>query len=151
MLKHIFIGFALFAVIALALVAFGVYKVADKALQLKEPQLRQYMQLSDADKDAFIMSYNDETLSQIAADPNATPESKVEAEIYMRNKDNPELKTATINMFRSLIATAIIHSDAIVKDMSADVKAQYDKEADKLSDSLEKYDDVMKALGKPSK
>ncbi len=47
MLKKILIVFALIGMLAVALLGYGTYKVAEEKLQENEPLLRQYMQMTE--------------------------------------------------------------------------------------------------------
>ena len=144
MMKKILIGIVILGAIATAVIGFGTYKVADEVLKEKEPQLRQYMQLDEAAKKDYILTHLDEILAEAKID--ATNVEKDDIERYERIKNEPAFQQATFELGRSLMAKAIMHSDAIVKDMSDSVKAEYKSESDKFSERLEKYSNIAEEL-----
>ena len=143
--KKIFIGVVVLGIIVAALLGISTYMFADEAVKAHEPQLRQYIQLDTAAQNEYIIKNADELLLQAATEATE-PKDKAEMEILNKAKDDPEFRKALVDLGRSFLARAIMHSDAIVKDMSEAQKTQYQSEADKLSASIKEYEAVRKAV-----
>ena len=150
MLKKILIGVVVLFIAGAALMTYGTYKVADEVLKEKEPQLRQYMQLDEEAQNKYVMEHVNELLNDIMKE-EVKPEDKEDYELFKASQKYPEVQQAQLKLGRSLLAEAIIHSDAIVNDLSADVKAKYQAEADKFTDNVKVYRDVLEQVGKKIK
>ncbi len=143
MLKKILLTIVLVLLAGGALVIYGTYKAADEVLKEQEPMLRQYVQMSDAEKNEYIMEHAVELLSSAAA--KAKPEDKENIELMEKTKDDPVVQKALIDLGRALMAKAVMHSDALVKEMNDTVKAKFQAESDDLTGALERYSDVLEA------
>ena len=143
MIKKILLTIVVLLLAGGALVIYGTYKAANEVLQEQEPQLRQYMQMSDAEKNDYILKHAAELIASAAAD--ATPEEREDMELMERTKDDPAVQKALIDLGRALMAKAIMHSDALVNEMNETLKAKYKSESDNLTTALEKYGDVLEA------
>ena len=150
MLKKILIGVVVLFIAGAALMTYGTYKVADEVLKEKEPQLRQYLQLDEAAQNQYVMEHANEVFGDMLKQ-DVKPEDKETVERFEAAQKYPEVQQAQLKLGRSLLAEAIIHSDAIVKDLSADVKAKYQAEADKFTDNVKVYRDVLEQVGKKIK
>ena len=145
MLKKILIGLVIFGAIFVAFMGYGTYKVADEFLKEKEPQLRQYIQLDEAAQNKYILDNVNELFMKVDLDKDGKPEDKENLERLMKLNAQPEIQAAFVNVARSIMAGAILYSDPIVKDMSADVKAKYQKEADEFEARADKYSNLVEA------
>ena len=143
--KKIFIGVVVLGIIVAALLGISTYMFADEVVKAHEPQLRQYIQLDTAAQNEYIIKNADELLLQAATEATE-PQDKAEMELLNKAKDDPEFRKALVDLGRSFLARAIMHSDAIVKEMSEAQKTQYQNEADKLSASIKEYDAARKAV-----
>ena len=130
-----------------AVMLYGTYKVVDDALKEKEPQLRQYMQLDEAAQNKYIVDNFTELLAGADLDKDGKPEDKEKLELLKKANTNPEIQQALADVGRSLMAEAILMSDAITKDMNADVKAKYQKEAEQFDTRAQKYSKLLEAAG----
>ena len=130
-----------------ALMLYGTYKVVDNTLKEKEPQLRQYMQMDEAAQDKYIADNVTELLNGIDLDKDGKPEDKEQLELMKKANANPEIQKALVEVGRSFLASTILFSDSITKDMSADVKAKYEKESNEFETRLDKYTKLLEAAG----
>ena len=130
-----------------AVMLYGTYKVVDEKIQEKEPQLRQYMQLDEAAQNKYIVDHFTELLEGADLDKDGKPEDKGQLELWKKANTNPEIQQALADVGRSLMATAILMSDNITKEMSADVKAKYQKESEQFDTRAEKYSKLLEAAG----
>ena len=130
-----------------ALMLYGTYKVVDNTLKEKEPQLRQYMQMDEAAQDKYISDNFTELLNGIDLDKDGKPEDKEQLELMKKANANPEIQQALVEVGRSFLASTILFSDSITKDMSADVKAKYEKESNEFETRLDKYTKLLEAAG----
>lgn len=130
-----------------AVMLYGTYKVVDDALKAKEPQLRQYMQLDETAQNKYIVDNFTELLAGADLDKDGKPEDKEKLELLKKANTNPEIQQALADVGRSLMAEAILMSDAITKDMNADVKAKYQKEAKQFDTRAQKYSKLLEAAG----
>ena len=145
MMKKILIAVVVLGVVAVAVIGFGTYKVADKVLKDKEPQLRQYIQLDEDAQNKYIIDNFDELLSNVDLDKDGEPEDKEELERFKELNSQPDIQKALIQVGRSVIATGIIMSDSIVNDMSDDLKAKYQKESEELDSRADRYNKLIEA------
>ena len=143
MLKRVLLTIVAILLAGGALMIYGTYKVANDALKEQEPQLRQYMQMSEADQNKYILENAEKLFANVAAD--AKPEEKEDLEFIEKTKNDPEVQKALVDLGRSIMAKAIVHSDALVKEMSDTVKANFTAESDNFTAALEKYGDVLDA------
>lgn len=146
MIKNIIIGVI---VLFVAYMVYATYTVAneviDETLKSKEPQLRQYLQLDEAAQNQYVMEHANEVFGEMLKQ-DVKPEDKDALERFEAAQKYPEVQQALIKFGRSFFAEAIVHSDALVKDMSADVKAKYQTEADNFKDNFEAYADAVNAI-----
>ncbi|MBQ7453998.1 MAG: hypothetical protein IJS69_02955 [Selenomonadaceae bacterium] len=142
MLKKILIGVVILGIISFGLIGFSTVKVTEEALQQKAPVFRQYMQMTESEQDAYILAHSKELIAD--AMKNSKPEEKADAELIDKTKDDPIMQQAIIKLGRSLMALGIMHTD-IVKDMTADVKAKYQKESDELTIHMETYGKLLES------
>lgn len=145
MIKKILLTVVLLLVVGGALVIYGTYKAASDFMTENEPQMRAYVQMTPEEQDNYVLTHAGELLAKIK--DSSKPEDKSNMEKFeMMNKDNPELQKAMIGVGRSLMASVILLSDPIVKEMSEETKAAYQKEADEFSERLDKYEALLKDL-----
>ena len=147
MWKKVLLTIVAILVAGFAVMLYGTYKVVDTALQAKEPQLRQYMRLDEAAQNKYIVDNFTELLEGADLDKDGTPEDKEQLELLKKANTNPEIQQALADVGRSLMAEAILMSDAITKDMSADVKAKYQKESEQFETRADKYSKLLEAAG----
>ena len=146
MIKNILIGVV---VLFVAYMVYATYTVAneviDETLKAKEPQLRQYIQLDEAAQNQYVMDNAVEIVNEMMKQ-DIKPEDKDAFERFEVAQKYPEVQQALIKFGRSFFAEAIVHSDAIVKDLSADAKAKYQSEADMFKQNFEAYADVLNGI-----
>ena len=146
MIKNIIIGVV---VLFVAYMVYATYTVAneviDETLKAKEPQLRQYIQLDEAAQNQYVMDNAVEIFNDMMKQ-DIKPEDKDAFERFEAAQKYPEVQQALIKFGRSFFAEAIVHSDALVKDLSADAKAKYQTEADMFKQNFETYADVVNSV-----
>ena len=145
MLKKILIGVVVLGAILVALLGYGTYKVADETLKEHEPQLREYLQLDEAAQNKYILDNFNDLLSDVDLDKDGKPEDKEKIQRLMKLNEQPEIQKAFIDVGRSVLAGLIMFSDPIVKDMSADIKAKYEKESSEFEARADKYSKLVEA------
>ena len=141
MLKKILIAVLILGVIAVAFIGYSSYRLADEVIKEQEPELRQYIQMSEKVQNAYVLEHAKDIISR--AKLYAKPEEKASLELADKTKDDPAVQKALLDFGRSFMAMLIVHSDAIAKDMSADVKSKYQSEADKFTASLDAYSNAL--------
>ncbi|MBQ3725714.1 MAG: hypothetical protein II902_01450 [Selenomonadaceae bacterium] len=150
MIKKILIGLvilsAIVGVISVGLMGYGTYKVADEVIKAQEPKLRHYIQLDEAAQNKYILENVDELLAKVDLDKDGKPEDKEKIEILRKLNTQPDIQNALVDLGRSFMATGVMISDPIVKDLSADVKAKYEKESEQLEARLDKYSKLIDAV-----
>ena len=147
LIKKILLGVVILGAIAVAFVGYGTYKVADEALKEKEPQLRQYLTLDETAQNKYILENVDELLAKVDLDKDGKPEEKEQLERIKQLNATPEFQKALVEMVRSFMATAVLMSDSISKDLPDDTKDKYQKESDQLEARLDKYSKMLEAAG----
>ena len=148
MIKKILLGVLILGVIVFALIGYGTYKFADETLKEKEPQLRQYLQMDELAQNQYILDNIDELLNKVESQANDNSEDKAKRERLKQLNSQPEIQNALINVGRSLMASVIMLSEPIVNDMSPEIKAQYQKEADEFDARFDKYQKLVDAADK---
>ena len=147
MLKKVLLTILVILAVGGALMMYGTYKVIDETIKEKEPQLRQYVQMDEAAQNKFILDNVTELLEGIDLDKDGKPEEKEKLELLKKANTNPEIQQALIEVGRSFLATGVLMFDSISKDMSADVKAKYQKESDEFEARADKYSNLLEAAG----
>ena len=145
MIKKILIGVVILGFILFALFGYGTYKVANEALKEHEPQLRQYLQMDEATQNKYLLDNMNELFTKVDLDKDGKPEDKEKLKRLMKLNEQPEIQKAFIDVGRSTLANIIMLSDSIVKDMSADIKAKYEKESEEFEARADKYSKLIEA------
>ena len=147
MLKKILLVIVVLLAIIGAFTIYGSYKVVDNAIQAKEPQLRQYVQMDEAAQNKYIVDNYIDIMDGVDINKDGTPEQKAELELLKQVNTAPDVRKALVEMGRSLMATAVLMSDNVTNELSADDKAKYQQERSQLETRLEKYSDLVEAAG----
>ena len=147
MLKKVLLVVLVLLAIIGAFALYGGYTVVDDAIKLKEPQMRQYVQMDEAAQNKYIVDNYIEIMDGVDINKDGTPEQKAELELLKQVNTNPDVKQALIEMGRSLMATAVLMSDNVTNELSADDKAKYQQERDQLTTRLENYNKLLEAQG----
>lgn len=145
MLKKILIGVVILGVIIVALMGYGTYKVADETLKEKEPQLRQYLQMDEAAQNKYVLDNIIEVSAKVDLDKDGKPEDKEKIERFLELNKQPDIQQALVDVGRSTVAKFIMMSEPIVNDMTPDIKAKYEKEAEEFDMRAEKYKKLLEA------
>ena len=147
MLKTIILTVVAVLIAGGALLLYGTYKVAnvaiDETLKEHEPQLRQYMQMSEADQNKYVIEHADEIITEGSTD--AKPEDKEAVETLKKTEGDPAVQKAIIELGRAVMAKMILRLDTLTADMSAEVKAKYEAESDGIKAKFEHYLKAVKA------
>lgn len=150
MLKKILIVIVILLAAVGAFVIYGTYKVVDvtidETVKEHEPQIRQYMQLGAEEQNKYILENADMIIKNIIAE--SKPEEKADMELMEKTKGDPDVQKAIIDLGRSVMAKAILRLES---ELSAEVKANYQKEADGLKDKFKRYCDAQEAAEKKLK
>ena len=135
----------LVAIVVLGVTMCGVKQVADEKLKEKEPQLRQYVQMTEVDQNTYVEKNMNELFTTIIGE--LKDDKEISKENLQKLESDPEAKAAGIQLGRSIVAMLIISSDNIVKDLIPADKDKYTKESDELSNRLDAYHGFMKKYG----
>ena len=135
-------GIVLLFAIVLGVTTCGVLHVADEWAKEKEPEVRKYLQMTEAEQNVYIEKHMDEIFMSISKD--IKPDDKeLDKEKWEQIKNDPELRDAGIKLGRSLLATFAMGSENLSNELSADDKTKYQMEADELENRLETYNNIM--------
>ena len=115
----------------------GVKQVADEKLKEKEPQLRQYVQMTEVDQNAYVEKNMNDLFTSIIGE--FKDDAQLSKEKFQKLEADPEAKAAGIQLGRSIVAMFVISSENIVKDLSPADKDKYQQESDELSNRLDAY------------
>ena len=135
----------LVAIVVLGVTMCGVKQVADEKLKEKEPQLRQYVQMTEVDQNTYVEKNMNELFTTIIGE--LKDDKEISKENLQKLESDPEAKAAGIQLGRSIVAMFIISSDNIVKDLSPADKDKYTKESDELSNRLDAYHVFLRKYG----
>ena len=150
MIKKILLTIVAVFVAGAALSIYGMYMAADDVIKTSEPQLREYVQMDEPAQNKYVLDHADELLAQAALETD-DPEDKQTLNLLSEIKNDPAVQKATTELGRAILAAAVLHSEAIVKDMNAQLKAKFEQEKSELTDRLAKYSDVVDAAEKALK
>ena len=145
MLKKVLIGVVILGAIVVAFLGYSTYKVADEVLKEAEPRLRNYLQMDEAAQNQYILNNFNEVLPEVDLNKDGKPEDKERLQRLMKLNEQPEIQKAFIDVNRSSLAGLILSYEPIVKDMSADDKAKYEKEAKEFEARADKYSKLVEA------
>lgn len=135
----------LVAIVVLGVTMCGVKQVAEEKLKEKEPELRQYVQMTEVDQNTYVEKNMKELFTTIIGE--LAEEQEVPKENLKNLESDPEAKAASLQLGRSIVAMLIISSDNIVKDLSPADKDKYTKESDELSNRLDAYHVFLRKYG----
>ena len=140
MLKKILIAVVILAVIGIAGFLYVGNKI-DNAVKAREPEFRQYITMTVEQQNAYVEKNIDAFMQFVITEADKKGREKFE-----QLKNDPEVRVAAINFGRSIVASFIVASEPIAKDLAEDVKAKLKAEAaeveargDKYKALLEKY------------
>ena len=145
MLKKVLIGVVILGAILVTILGYSTYKVADEVLKEAEPRLRNYLQMDEAAQNQYILNNFNEVLPEVDLNKDGKPEDKERLQRLMKLNEQPEIQKAFIDVNRSSLAGLILSYEPIVKDMSADDKAKYEKEAKEFEARADKYSKLVEA------
>ena len=135
----------LICIVVLGVTMCGVKQVADEKLKEKEPQLRQYVQMTEVDQNTYVEKNMNELFTTIIGE--LKDDKEISKENLQKLESDPEAKAAGIQLGRSIVAMLIISSDNIVKDLIPADKDKYTKESDELSNRLDAYHVFLRKYG----
>ena len=127
----------------------GVIKVADDWVKEKEPELRQYVQMTEVEQNEYVEKHMDELFRRVEeyAKGHSENASKEQREKWIELEKDPEAKAAGIQLGRSIVAALIMASDPITAELSADDKTKYENESNDTEQRTETYTKFMKKYG----
>ena len=132
------------AFVVLGVTTCGIMKVADEALKEREPQLRQYVQMTEEEQNAYVEKNMDELFAGISREIKPD-DTKIDKEKLAEMEKDPAVRAAGIQLGRSLVATFIISSDAILKDLSDEDKSKFQAESAEMEKRLEAHSKLVNA------
>ena len=133
----------LVAIIVLGITTCGVMKVADEALKEREPQLREYVKMTEEQQNEYVLKNMDDLTAAIAAEAKTDSAEDQKARKSLDEiKTLPEYRAAGLKLGRSIVAMFIISSDPIVADLSPEDKAKYQAEYEQLEANLNAFMEV---------
>lgn len=121
--------------VIIGVASYGVVKVVDEAIKEKEPEFRQYISMNVEQQNAYVEKNLDFLLESAIKDSKKIEEK----ENLEKVKADPEARKAGMELGRSIIASLILSSDSIVKDLNAEEKSKLRAESDNMSARMEKY------------
>ena len=128
------------AIIVLGVTTCGVMKVADEALKEREPQLREYVKMTEEQQNEYVLKNMDDLIAAIIAETKTdSAEDQNARKTFEEIKNSPEYSEAGLKLGRSIVAMFVISSDPIVADMSPEDKAKYQAECDQLESRLDVF------------
>ena len=129
------------AVVVLGVTTCGIMKVADEALKEREPQLREYVKMTEEQQNDYVSKNMDDLTASIAAEDQKARKN------LEKMTNVPEYRAACLKLGRSIMAMYIISSEPVTADLSEDDKAKYQAESDQLAanlDALSKVEETAK-------
>lgn len=139
----------LMVLVVLGVTMCGVMKVADDWVKEKEPELRQYVQMTEVEQNEYVEKHMDELFRRVEeyAEGHSENVSKEQREKWIEFEKDLEAKAAGIQLGRSIVAALIMASDPITAELSADDKTKYENEANDTEQRTETYTKFMKKYG----
>ena len=126
------------AVVVLGVTTCGIMKVADEALKEREPQLREYVKMTEEQQNDYVSKNMDDIIATVAAEAKTdSAEDQNARKNFEKVKNDPEYRAACLKLGRSIMAMYIISSEPVTADLSEDDKAKYQAESDQLSANLD--------------
>ncbi len=92
------------------------------------------------------MEHAKELISQKMLSGDMDADERAGLELMDKTKNDPAVQKALVELGRSLLAAAIVHSEPLINDMNANIKAQYEKEYDQLKSRLETYGEILEQM-----
>ena len=137
--------FAFVGVVVLGVTTCGVMKIADDWIKEKEPEMRQYIQMSEEEQNSYVEKHMDELFRRVNVYAEKHPEESTpeEREAWKKFEADPESRVAGLQLGRSLVAALIMGSDNITKDLSAEDKEKYEKESNELENRTNVYTKIL--------
>ena len=136
------------AFVVLGVTTCGIMKVADEALKEREPQLREYVKMTEEQQNDYVSKNMDDIIATVAAEAKTDKSEDQKArKNFEEIKDSPEYRAACLKLGRSIMAMYVISSEPIVADLSEEDKAKYQAESDQLAanlDALSKVEETAK-------
>lgn len=140
-------GILLMFAIILGVTTCGILHVADEYIKEKEPEVRQYVQMTETEQNSYVEKNMDELFMSISKEIKPDDKDIDQAKLE-EMKNDPELRAAGIKLGRSILASFAMGSENISKELSAEDKTKYQAEADSLETRIDDYGKVMKKYQK---
>ena len=136
---------AFVGIVTVGVTTCGILKLTGDWVKEKEPELRQYVQMTEEEQNSYIEKNTDELFRKIDvyAEKNKDDLTAEEKESWKKFESDPEAKAASLQLGRSLVAGLIMSSENIVKELSAEDKEKYEKESELLSERTEIYKNLL--------
>ena len=126
------------AVVVLGVTTCGIMKVADEALKEREPQLREYVKMTEEQQNDYVSKNMDDIIATVAAEAKTdSVEDQNARKNFEKVKNDPEYRASCLKLGRSIMAMYIISSEPVTADLSEDDKAKYQAESDQLAANLD--------------
>lgn len=128
-------------IVVLGITTCGVMKVADDWVKEKEPEMRQYVQMNEAEQNAYVEKHMDELFRRVDvyAEKHSAESTPEDREVWKKFENDPEAKAAGLQLGRSLVAALVMSSENITNELSTEDKAKYEKESNELETRTDAY------------
>lgn len=136
-------GLAFIIVVVLGVTTCGVLKTTEDFFNELEPEMKQYVQMTEQEQNEYVEKHLDEILRKIDKYTEAT-----EKENWAVIVKDPEFHEKGIKLGRALCATTIIGLDSIRTTLTAEQVDAYQKESDTLSDAGDEFAKVLEKYKK---
>ncbi len=136
-------------IIVLGVTTCGVMKIADDWVKEKEPELRQYVQMTEQEQNAYVEKHMDELFRRIDAYAESHRENSTQEE---RNKwakfeSDSEAKSAGVQLGRAIVAALVMASEPITNELSSADKEKYQNESEQIEKRTEIYTGFLEKFG----
>ena len=137
MLKKILIAVGILAVLGIVGIVFVGNKI-DSAIKAREPEFRQYVTMTVEEQNAYVEKNIESFMQMISKEADTQGRAVIE-----KIKTDPELKTAAIDLGRSIVATFILANEDILKDLSTEVHNSLKSEAEQMDSRNNRFHDII--------
>ena len=137
MLKKILIAVGILAVLGIVGIVFVGNKI-DSAIKAREPEFRQYVTMTVEEQNAYVEKNIESFMQMMTKEADSQGRAVIE-----KIKTDPELKTAAIDLGRSIVATFILANEDILKDLSTEIHNSLKSEAEQMDNRNNRFHDII--------
>ena len=148
--KKALIGVSIIGVlglIAVIIAGYGVFNHLDETMKAQEPMLRQYVKLSDAEKNQFVLDHIDNDMYEFVKFIDTEEQLKKEmAAAREKIMSDPAAKQAALDWGRGYYAYCITVSDSISAELTPEERAKFEAESKDMDNRQERLNKELKRL-----